>query len=351
MGRGSLPGQGAPPRRSGGMSDMSRLLTWLGNGLIALSVIGTLLVVFGPPDDWLAALPRLTALAGLPAGGPLQQQPAIVPGAAVQHPPAGALEARPTATASPVPPTASLTPPIETPVPVQTVPSLVPSAAPLPRPADAAERGHGRAPVETASLVRVEAREQAALAVRRAWLRQRLAGSPRDPSRGVPLAPTPTPTPLPTPTPIPALPITGVAIPSIGLQAEVVPAAFVEKNGVGNWEVPAFKAGHAQYTAGAGAPGNAVLFGHVTSLHSGNVFADLDKVHTGDLIHLLSGDQDFVYRVVEIRAVPRDDISVIQPTDTPTVTLITCTGTWVPRLWDYDQRLVVRGELLPEGAQ
>jgi sortase (surface protein transpeptidase) len=37
--------------------------------------------------------------------------------------------------------------------------------------------------------------------------------------------------------------------------------------------------------------------------------------------------------------------SVLEPGETPALTLITCTGVWLPTIWDYTERLVVRAEL------
>lgn len=159
-------------------------------------------------------------------------------------------------------------------------------------------------------------------------------------------SPPPTRTPAPTPTPIPRLPITRVQIASIQLDAEAVPAQIVEQDGVKTWEVPAFKAGHADYTAGAGGVGNAVLIGHVSSRRSGDVFKDLDRVEVGDVVQVHSGPRRFTYRVVEVRAVPRDDVSVVKPTTIPTLSLITCTGQWLAQERDFSERLVVRAELV-----
>jgi len=142
------------------------------------------------------------------------------------------------------------------------------------------------------------------------------------------------------------LPITELSIPSIGLASKVVPAGLINRAGQVTWEVPPFVVGHAEGTAGAGAPGNAVLMGHITSRNLGNVFINLDKVQVGDMLAVFSGDRQFNYRVVEVKAVPRTDVSVVGPTDKPTVTLITCTGTWLPLISDYSHRLVVRAELV-----
>jgi sortase A len=142
------------------------------------------------------------------------------------------------------------------------------------------------------------------------------------------------------------MPVTRIVLPRTQLDAEVVSAPLVEKDDGVTWEVPAFKAGHAEGTAGAGQPGNAVLLGHVTSRRSGNVFQELDKVEVGDPVETFSDSVRFVYRVVEVKAVPRTDVSVLDPTDSPTISLITCTGAWNPLLWDYMERLVVRAELV-----
>jgi sortase A len=139
--------------------------------------------------------------------------------------------------------------------------------------------------------------------------------------------------------------ITGITIPSIDLSADVVQADMVSVDGGYTWQVPAFKVGHAETTAGAGEIGNAVLLGHVTSVHSGNVFQELDKIRVGDTVQVFSNAVEFDYRVVSTTAVPRSDSSVLQPTQTPSVSLITCTGMWLPTIWDSTERLVVHAEL------
>lgn len=154
------------------------------------------------------------------------------------------------------------------------------------------------------------------------------------------------PSPFPTATPAPRLPITRLEAPGIQLEAEVVVAHLLEQDGAVTWEVPAFKVGHAQYTAGAGERGNAVLIGHIDSRNSGNVFKDLDRVRVGETLFVFAGTRSFPYRVVEIRSVPRNDVSVVDPTDAASITLITCTGAWLPNERDFAERLVVRGELV-----
>jgi len=148
------------------------------------------------------------------------------------------------------------------------------------------------------------------------------------------------------PTPEPFEFITHVRLPRLQIDSEVVPSPFVQVQDSGTWEVPAFKVGHAEYTASAGRPGNAVLFGHVTSRSLGNVFQNLDRARRGDVVELSSPDGDYMYQVVEIRRVPRTDVSVVEPTNGASASLITCTGLWLPNINDYAERLVVKAELV-----
>jgi LPXTG-site transpeptidase (sortase) family protein len=158
--------------------------------------------------------------------------------------------------------------------------------------------------------------------------------------------PAPAPTdPAPTQAPQPPQPISRVVIPRLSLDAAAVPAKLVEWHGGQTWQVPAFKIGHAEDTAGAGGPGNAVLVGHVTSQNVGNVFHDLHLVHPGDIVQVFSGEREFEYHVVDVRTVDRKDVSIVRRTDVPSLTLLTCTGAWLPVVADYAQRLVVRAEL------
>jgi LPXTG-site transpeptidase (sortase) family protein len=155
----------------------------------------------------------------------------------------------------------------------------------------------------------------------------------------------PVPTAAVSPTSTPFRPITRVVIPSISLDAPSVPTTLVTRDGATTWDVPRLKIGHAVDTGGAGSPGNAVLVGHVTSQTLGNVFQHLHEVTPGALIEAFSAGQEFDYRVTSVRTVSRSDLSVVQPTTAASLTLITCTGVWLPVVNDYAQRTVVRAEL------
>lgn len=155
----------------------------------------------------------------------------------------------------------------------------------------------------------------------------------------------------PAMSPVTRAPITHLAIPSIGLDTAVVPAPLVEHDGVTTWSVPRFVAGHAEGSAGAGEPGNAVLIGHVTSLTLGHVFEHLDQVQPGDEVVISSFQQQRVYRVSNVESVDRTTMAVLDSTATPSLTLVTCSGAWLPMIADYSQRLVVHADSLGVTAE
>jgi LPXTG-site transpeptidase (sortase) family protein len=140
-------------------------------------------------------------------------------------------------------------------------------------------------------------------------------------------------------------PITRVRIPRISLDAEVVRARFLDRD-EGSWEIPAFKVGHAEFTSPAGSRGNTVLIGHVASIGAGDVFRNLDRMRVGDDLTLVTPDRTYQYVAVDVRRVPRNDVSVLAATDLPFVSLITCAGVWLPHVNDYTERLVVRAALV-----
>jgi len=174
--------------------------------------------------------------------------------------------------------------------------------------------------------------------------------SPVSPSHATPTAtriPTPVPTAIPTPVPSSGWrPITRVAIPRIGLTADVVFARMRQYGTERTWEVPPFKVGHGQYTAGAGQTGVAVLFGHVSSQFDGSVFQTLHRANVGDVVQVYSGAQRFDYRVVDKRIVLPNDLSVLDPVGPASLVVITCAGVWVPSQNDYSERLVLRAVLI-----
>lgn len=159
------------------------------------------------------------------------------------------------------------------------------------------------------------------------------------------LPPADTATPVPSPsatatqTPVPPNPQPAQRImsPAIGLDAPVAESAVVN----GQWVVPKFAAGHLQGTAQPGGPGNAVFAGHVSSISSGDVFADIGKLKLGDAITIRTKAGDLLYSVIRSYVVRNDDLTVTQDFGDERATLITCTGVWLPLQRDFSHRLVI----------
>lgn len=148
--------------------------------------------------------------------------------------------------------------------------------------------------------------------------------------------PTSTPTPPPpTPTPVPYLP-TRVVIPSVGIDAPVIPTHWETQEVAGAshpvWIVPdAPYVGWHETSAPLGRPGNTVLNGH--NWPENGPFRFLYKAQVGDPIIVYSGAIPFAYRITEMLLLPeagqplevrQANARYIQPTDDERVTLVTC---------------------------
>jgi sortase A len=105
----------------------------------------------------------------------------------------------------------------------------------------------------------------------------------------------------------------------------------------GEWEVAEYAAGYHHGTALPGNIGNSVLSGHAGL--RGAVFRDLGRLAPGDEVVIETPRWRYVYRVRGSQNVWPTQVEVMDPTPTPTLTLITCTN------WDT-QRLVVVADLV-----
>ncbi|OGZ58231.1 MAG: hypothetical protein A3A00_01080 [Candidatus Spechtbacteria bacterium RIFCSPLOWO2_01_FULL_38_20] len=74
---------------------------------------------------------------------------------------------------------------------------------------------------------------------------------------------------------------------------------------------------------------------------SSDTFYLLDKLVIGDSITIIWEGRQYDYKVVESKIVTPDAIEVLDPTQNPTITLITCNP-----LFSTKERLVVRAELI-----
>ncbi len=132
------------------------------------------------------------------------------------------------------------------------------------------------------------------------------------------------------------LPPTRVHAPIVGIDTMTQEVFLVD----GTWQVADYAAG---YLNGTGVPGsgNVVMAGHQGI--RGAVFATLEALKPGNEVYVDTATQRFRYRVRETGNVWPSQVSVMFPTATPTLTLMTCTN------WDM-QRFVVIADLVDTAA-
>lgn len=166
-------------------------------------------------------------------------------------------------------------------------------------------------------------------------------------------SPTPSPTVVPTPSPTPPPAVgapTRLRIPSIGVDASVESVGLTAD---GAMDVPKNYANVAWYNLGPkpGAPGNAVIDGHVDSKTGPAVFWDLRKLRPGDEIFVIGVDgveRRFVVTAMQVYkrdAAPLEQIFGAAPGTH--LNLITCDGVFDRTRKEYDSNLIVYADYAP----
>ncbi len=123
----------------------------------------------------------------------------------------------------------------------------------------------------------------------------------------------------------------------------VIPAIDVDKLVVqgDTWEQLKKGVGQHLGTADPGQPGNVVLSAH-NDIY-GEIFRHLDRLEPGDEVQLYTASQIFTYIVTGTRVVEPTEVSVMDATAHPSLTLISC----YPYLID-DERIVVFADLMTQ---
>ena len=88
--------------------------------------------------------------------------------------------------------------------------------------------------------------------------------------------------------------------------------------------------------------GNYVLLGHRNYVY-GHFFRNIDRLETEDEVKITVGDTTYTYVVYESFVVKPEEVWVLEKTEEPIVTMITCTP-----IGTYTDRLIVRAKLLTE---
>jgi sortase (surface protein transpeptidase) len=163
------------------------------------------------------------------------------------------------------------------------------------------------------------------------------------------LALPPTETPAPTAVPLEASPYAPnrLIIPALGINSAWSGLGFLADGLTMDSPAGPMDLGWYTFTGAPGGPSNAVFAGHVdwyTGAHA--LFAGLSSLGVGDEVQVSRADGKLVvYHVVSstwYNFLKTDASSIIAPSSQPTVTLITCGGTFDQATHEYDMRLVVR---------
>ncbi|OGF28642.1 hypothetical protein A2331_04305 [Candidatus Falkowbacteria bacterium RIFOXYB2_FULL_34_18] len=129
-----------------------------------------------------------------------------------------------------------------------------------------------------------------------------------------------------------------VIIPKIGVNAPIVESESAEYGlSRGAWRLPESS------TPDKG--GNTIVTGHrFKYLPPHNLtFYLFHKLEKGDKISIIWNKEKLFYKIREIKIVEANDLSILNPTEEPIITLFTCHP-----IYSTKQRLVVIGELMKE---
>jgi LPXTG-site transpeptidase (sortase) family protein len=128
-----------------------------------------------------------------------------------------------------------------------------------------------------------------------------------------------------------------LVIPSMYLKEEIHEGAYADTLSKGVWRRP--------HTSTPEQGGNTVLAGHRFTYHGQAVFYHLDKVSLGDSIVIFWNGAKYEYKVNNIQEVSPNAVEIEKDTDTPLLTIYTCTP-----LWTVERRLVIQAQLVEQGS-
>lgn len=161
------------------------------------------------------------------------------------------------------------------------------------------------------------------------------------------LAPAAAPAPVKSSTP--ATPSDHLTINRIGINAPVT-SVDLTKEGAIDTPKTLWQVGHYDKSAVVGAAGTAVIVGHSGAPGQVGVFENISHILAGDIITYTHIDGTSVsFRVISSRAysVNNDTAKLlVAPTAAASLNLISCYGNWDQKSYSYDQRWIVKSELI-----
>lgn len=140
-----------------------------------------------------------------------------------------------------------------------------------------------------------------------------------------------------------------IEIPAINVKAQIEQVGTLKD---GRMDVPKDPDNVGWYEPGTlpGAPGNAVLAGHVDDLTSPAVFYDLHKLKNGDKIFVTDTEgQTLTFEVYDQKTFPRLDAPIEEIfgfSFASTLNLITCSGDYDPKTTERAERTVIYTKLV-----
>lgn len=160
---------------------------------------------------------------------------------------------------------------------------------------------------------------------------------------------TPPPAPAAATAGAPAEPVS-VSIPRIGAESNLIPLGLTPD---GAMAVPdtAGQAGWYEHGPRPGAPGPAIVVGHVDYKGEQGVFGRLTQLRVGDDILIGTADGTVLrYRTHRVQQVGKDDFpwdQVARDTPWPELRVVTCTGAFDRVARSYVDNLIVYARLVP----
>jgi LPXTG-site transpeptidase (sortase) family protein len=134
-----------------------------------------------------------------------------------------------------------------------------------------------------------------------------------------------------------------IIIPRLSVEEAIVESPLQQQG----WFIDGLESriAHLEGTDAPGGDGNAVFAGHITlSDNSPGPLVRVDRLVPGDAILVVHGPVTYQYEVVGRQQVGEDRLEVVYPTQTPTLTLITCSS-WSWFDGRYTSRQVVTARL------
>jgi len=138
-----------------------------------------------------------------------------------------------------------------------------------------------------------------------------------------------------------------LAMPSLGVEAPIVPVGQDEDGAMSAPDDPDTVAWY-RFGPGMGVPGNVVLAGHINWNGRTRAFGNLDRLDPGDPILVVDTDGHGYQYVVEsshwVRAEGAPVEEIFASTGQPVLTLITCGGEYIAARREYLDRLIIRAK-------